>query len=586
MQAFKQACELLAQKRWTEALTAFDAILSADPAHFRAHNNRGVALHNLRRDGEAIAAYDAALRLWPTHAGAWCNRGNALTNLKRFDEALEAYAAALRHDPALCAALDNRGALLMTLSRYEEAARDFELLAELASDHPYARGNLLLARRHVCDWRDHDALRSAVIADLRAGRPALPPFTGLAVLDDPADQTRCAEDWARRYFPSAPDPIARVARPTGARIRLGYLSADFHTHATAHLAVELFERHDRARFETIAFSYGPPVRGAMRARLEAAFDLFLDVSALGDREIAQKLAEHGVDIAIDLKGYTLDGRPGILAHRGAPVQASFLGFPGTLGAPYVDYVIGDAVVTPREHARHYAEKIVRLPHAYQPNSARMAASIPPRAELGLPEDAFVFCSFNNPFKLNADIFAIWMRLLRNVEGAALWLYADERAARNLQREAGAAGVSASRLRFAPHAPQAEHLARLACADLFLDTTPYNAHTTASDALWAGIPVVTLRGETFAGRVAASLLAAAGAPHLVAASAEAYEQLALDLARDPPRLAAIKARLAANRASTPLFDIARFTRDLERAYATMAERHAAGARPAAFDVAGV
>jgi protein O-GlcNAc transferase len=583
MQSFREACDLLAQRRWSEALAAFDGVLAEAPDLHQAHNNRGVALHNLHRDEDALAAYAAALQLAPRYASAWCNRGNALTTLRRYGEALDAYAAALRQDASMRAALDNRGALLMTLNRPEDAARDFEQLLSIAPDHPFARGNLLLARRQTCDWRDHETLRNDVIAGLHARRPALPPFAGLAVLDDPMDQARCAEDWASRFFPPA-DPIVRKPRPWGERVRLGYLSADFHAHATAYLAVEMFERHDRARFETVGFSYGPPKQDSMRTRLESAFDRFVDVSTLSDRAIAEAMAEAEIDIAIDLKGYTLDGRPGILAHRGAPVQASFLGFPGGLGAPYVDYVIADAVVAPPEHQPFYAEKIVRLPHTYQPNSARAAAAPPTRVALGLPKNAFVFCSFNNAFKLTQDTFAIWMRLLRAAEGSVLWLHADAATARNLRNASEAAGINQTRLIFAAHASQDEHIARLTRADLFLDTLPYNAHTTASDALWAGLPVLTLRGETFAGRVAASLLTAAGAPELITASAAEYEALALDLARNPARLAAISARLTASRESTPLFDIARFTRALESAYLTMAERAAAGLPPQAFDVA--
>lgn len=582
MQSFREACDLLAHKRWSEAVAAFDAVLLHTPDIHQAHNNRGVALHNLHRDEEALQAYDKALKLAPRYASAWCNRGNALVTLRRYNEALQAYDAALAEDATMRAALDNRGALLMTLNRAQDAARDFERLLTIAPDHPFTRGNLLLARRQTCDWRDHETLRQGVIADVRAGRPALPPFAGLAVLDHPADQARTAALWTAHYFPAA-EPIVRAPRAPRDRIKLGYLSADFHAHATAYLAAEMFERHDRTRFETIAFSYGPPAQDSMRTRLEAAFDRFVDVSNLSDRTAGEAMAEAQIDIAIDLKGYTFDGRPGILAHRGAPVQASFLGFPGGLGAPYADYLIADAIVAPADHQSFYAEKIVRLPHSYQPNSARAAAAAPTRAALGLPQGAFVFCSFNNAFKLTPDVFAIWMRLMRAVEGAVLWLYADAATAQSLRAASEAAGVDASRIVFAAHAPQAEHLARLQAADLFLDTSPYNAHTTASDALWAGLPVLTMRGETFAGRVASSLLAATGAPELITTSEDEYEALALALARDPARLAAIRARLIANRATAPLFDIDRFTRNIESAYVTMAERAAAGLAPLSFDV---
>ncbi|MES1156362.1 MAG: tetratricopeptide repeat protein [Alphaproteobacteria bacterium] len=577
--AFLAACRMLSQRRWSEALAAFDAVLATEPDYAPAHNNRGVALHNLRRDDEALAAYSAALKLAPADAGAWCNRGNALTSLRRFPEALAAFDAALAHDPSLRAGLDNRGALNLMTARYEAAAHDYAALLALAPDHPFARANLLLARRHLCDWRDHDALRDAIDADARAGRPACPPFAALALLDDPEAQARCASLWTQVYFPPG-TPIV-TAPPTAQEcIRVAYLSGDFHEHATAHLAIEVFERHDRARFETIALSYGPDTGDAMRARLKNAFSEFIDVSELSDRAIAELMAARGVDIAIDLKGYTLEGRPGILAHRGAPVQVSFLGFPGTLGAPYVDYVIADPVIAPREGAASYSEKIVRLPLCYQPNSGRRADAAPTRAELGLPNDAFVLASFNNAFKIAPDMFAAWMRLLRATPGAVLWLYADEACAANLRAHAETAGVDPKRLVFAAHAAHAAHLARLACADLILDTYPYNGHTTASDALWAGVPVITLCGATFASRVAASLVAAAGAPDLATTSLADYEAIALHLARDMRALAEVKARL---KPDAPLFDMARYTRDFEAALEAMLARAIAGLASAPIEL---
>jgi predicted O-linked N-acetylglucosamine transferase (SPINDLY family) len=372
------------------------------------------------------------------------------------------------------------------------------------------------------------------------------------------------------------------------RIRIAYLSADFHSHATAALMAGVFESHDRTRFQTVAISFGPDDRSEMRARLMPAFERFVDVREKSDPEIATTLRQMEIDIAIDLKGYTQDSRPGILAHRPVPIQAGYLGFPGTMGADYIDYIIADAVVIPPEHESFYTEKVVRLPDTYQGNDSkrRIAERTPTRAEAGLPETGFVFCCFNNNFKILPDMFAIWMRLLACVEGSVLWLIEDNAAAaRNLKREAVARGIAADRLVFAPRVNLDVHLARHRLGDLFLDTLPYNAHTSASDALWAGLPVLTCLGTGFAGRVAASLLQAVGMPELVTQSLEAYESLALKLARDSGALDALKAKLARNRMTQPLFDTTRFTRNLEAAYLAMWERHRSGLPPAGFAVSG-
>jgi predicted O-linked N-acetylglucosamine transferase (SPINDLY family) len=367
------------------------------------------------------------------------------------------------------------------------------------------------------------------------------------------------------------------------RIRLGYFSADLReNHPVAQLIAGLFEAHDRSRFELIAFAFGPPARDGMRARIQAAFDQFIEVGNLSDEDVAQLAREHEVDIAVDLMGFTLHNRTGIFAGRAAPVQVSYLGYAGTMGASYIDYLIADQTVIPREHAGHYTEKIAYLPHTFQPNDSRREISTitPDRRSMGLPDRSFVFCSFNHCYKINPEVFAIWMRLLRQIDGSVLWLAGTDPAAeRNLRKEAQARDVSPDRLIFKQRtALLTDHLAQLRLADLFLDTFPYNAHATASDALWTGVPVLTLLGETYAGRVAASLLRAVGLPELITESPEAYEALALELATDAPRLAALRQRLAGNRLTYPLFDTALFTRHIEAAYLAMWERHLAGLPP--------
>jgi len=381
-------------------------------------------------------------------------------------------------------------------------------------------------------------------------------------------------------------PVRAPQRRQAGRIRLAYLSADLYNHATAHLMAELFERHDRTRFELIALSFGPDRRDAMRSRLASAFDRFIDVRHLGDEAIAAYARELGVDIAVDLKGFTIDARPGIFAWRAAPVQVSYLGYPGTLGMESMDYVIADRQLASLADAAFYSEKLVRLPYSYQPNDTGrgIAAILPSRASQGLPEAGFVFCCFNNNYKISPAVWDIWMRLLHQVPGSVLWLLeGNELAVANLRAQAVRSGVAPQRLVFAARAPLDVHLARHRLADLFLDTLPYNAHTTASDALWAGLPVLTLKGHSFAGRVAASLLHAVGLPELVTHNAQDYEALALQLAGDPARLAGFCGKLAIQRDVAPLFDTQRLRLHLESAYEVMYRRSQDGLPPEAFDV---
>ncbi len=397
----------------------------------------------------------------------------------------------------------------------------------------------------------------------------------------PATHRRAAEIRVRERFPAAPVPAAFATRTRRERIRVGYFSADFFEHATSRLMVDLFERHDRSRFEFTAFSFGPDTGDALQRRVAAAFERYLDVRGTADDEVARRARELGLDIAVDLKGLTQDCRPGIFASRAAPVQASFVGYPGTMGADFIDYVIADATLVPPGAEADYVEKIAYLPDSYQPNDSTcpFPEGAFPREELGLPAAGFVFCCFNDNYKILPAVFACWMRVLGRVEGSVLWLLEDnETAARNLRAEAARAGLDPGRLVFAPRRPLQEHLRRHLSAGLFLDTAPYNAHTTASDALWAGLPVLTCPGETFASRVAASLLTAVGLPELIARTPQEYEDLAVALATDPGRLAALRSRLEAGRRTAPLFDTPRFARHLEALYEAMHEQHLAGLAP--------
>jgi predicted O-linked N-acetylglucosamine transferase (SPINDLY family) len=578
------ATEMRGRGQLADAAALYREVLQANPASTDALQGLGFIAFRSGRFDEAERLIAQALAIAPESAEMWNNRGSILGALKRREDARACFDRALQLRPDFSGARANRANALLASGHYDTAARDYEALLAHEPDWPYARGNLVYCRLQTCDWRKIAEEWRAAEAALAAGKRAVPPVLSAALLNSASLQRRAAEILAAEKFPPAPALWRREAY-AHKRLRIAYLSADFHAHATATLTAGLFESHDRQRFETFAFSYGPDDGSAMRARLRAAFDQFFDVAGAGDADIAARLRAHNIDIAVDLKGYTSDSRPGILAFRPAPVQVNYLGFPGTMGTPLMDYIIADGILIPSADDKDYAEKIVRLPDSYQPNDRSRALSAPPtRAQMGLPETGFVFCCFNAAYKLTPEVFARWMRLLNAVEGSVLWLLHEGASpTKNLKREAEARGVSANRLVFAARTRPEDHLARHACADLFLDTFPYNAHTTASDALWTGLPFLTLPGASFASRVGASLLNAAGLPELIAHSAEDYESKALALARERPLLAALRAKLAVARDTTALFDIDRYTRHLERAYETMAERSRRGLPPAGFSV---
>ncbi len=576
--------------RSDDAIASCAKAIALAPKAAYAHNEMGVILAGLERHEEALAHYERALSCDPRHLHATHNRGVALRMLGRADEALAAYAQALALKPDFAEAVASLAILQQLLKRPVEAAASYERLLALAPDYDFALGSMLSERLLACDWRDYEALCARIADATRAGKRADKPFTLMAFSDDPALHLQSARIFAASRYTraaAAATPLPPRAASAGKRLKIAYISADFRDHAVAYLIANLFEAHDRSRFEIHGLSVGPDSDGAMRKRLVSAFDDFADVRAKNDVEIASLMRGRDYDIAVDLMGYTADARTGVLARRVAPVQVNYLGYPGTMGADFIDYILVDPTVAPPGSDAHFAEKTVRLPHCYQANDAKriVAPTAPTRAQAGLPEGAFVFCCFNNAWKISPSIFALWMRLLRRIEGSVLWLLAtNEAAVANLRAAASGHGIDPERLVFAPHAKHAEHLARHVLADLFVDTFPYNAHTTASDALWMGVPLLTYAGSSFPARVAASLLRSVGMPEMVMPSLDAYEAEAVSLAASPARLSALRAKLAQNRSTAPLFDIELFRRGIENAYETMHARAASGQTPAAFDVA--
>jgi len=574
---------LLSLQRYADAVATYDRALALKPQYPEAWRNRGIALMQLSRPADAIASFDKALALRPDFADAWEARGTALMGLRRHAEAIAAYDKVLAWKPATPDLLYHRGNAHANQKNYQDAIRDCEKLLAMEPDYPYARGVLVHAKLQSCDWDGLDAERAKITTALKHGKRTVSPFNLKALSDSAKEQLRCAELWVTHECPPLPTLSGR--RPyRHDRIRLAYISGDFNNTAVGTLMANTFEHHDRERFETIAISFGPIERTPMRVKLEAAFERFIEVSRKTDSEIAAMIRDMQIDIAVDLMGFTGDCRSAIFAHHAAPLQVNYLGFAGSMGAPFMDYIIADPTVIPEEHRRYYAESVAYLPNCYLPaNPAPPIAKRPSRVEAGLPERGFVFASFNNSYKFSAPMFEIWMRLLRAIPESVLWLPQNNPAAmRNLLREAEARGVAAGRMIFAPPIPAVDqYLARLSLADLFLDTLPYNAHSTAIDALSAGVPVLTLLGNSFAGRVAASALKAVNLPKLIAETPAAYERLALELARNPAALAALREKLAGNRTGSPLFDSEGFTRSLEAALQTMWERHERGEPPASF-----
>ncbi len=575
---------LLLLKRRGEALAAYDKALLIKPLLAEALVGRGNVLCDVKRYDEALAAYDKALSIRPDFEAAWLGRGNALNDLKRYDAALAAYDKALSIRPDLAEAWLGRGNLFARTKRSDDAVAAYAKVKALKPDLDFIKGQFIHQKMFACDWSglDHDV--TEIEADIHAGRRAIDPFAWQGLSTSEESLQLCARIWNEARYPR-PAPLPSRQGETQARgagkIRIGYVSGEFREQATSHLIVGLFEAHDKARFDVVAFDNGFDDASPMRGRIESAMDRVVSIRDLDDAEAAKAIYNERIDILVNLNGYFGAERTGVFAYRPAPVQVNYLGFPGTLGAPYIDYIVADRCVLPPEHRAFYDEKVVYLPHSYQANDRKKAISarVFSRAELDLPAQGAVFCCFNNSYKIAPSTFASWIAILQRVDASVLWLLEDnDSEVRNLRNAASQANVDPSRLIFAPRMPLADHLARHRAADVFLDTLPYNAHTTASDALWAGLPLVTQIGSTFAGRVAASLLNAIGLPELITHSHEDYEALAIELALDKEKRLDISARLDRNRLIMPAFDTALFARHMEAAYAAMYRRHREGLPP--------
>ena len=599
---YNQGIALMEGKKNIEAIKSFDRAIELNPAYYAALNNKGIALTNLMRHDAALLAFDQCLNIKPDYIEAGINKAVTLSYLRKYDtslkilssilkefpnnpevwnnkglihlelkesqEALNCFGKALNLKPDSAQILINQGIAMNNLKLFEQAIKTFEKVLRLYPDYELIPGTLLGTKMQICNWENFSKEIDSLCARVQEGKLGSIPFSLLALTSSESIHLQAAKNFISAKYPPSLNVTFPKTQTFTQKIRLGYFSADFHNHATAYLMAELFELHDKDKFELFAFSFGPSIQDQMRARMSAAFNTFIDVRDKSDYEIAKLSNELNIQIAVDLKGFTQDGRTGIFANRAAPIQISYLGYPGTMGAEYIDYIIADRIVIPQESQKFYTEKVLYLPNCYQVNDSKREISnkkFSPH-ELGLPDAGFIFCSFNNSYKITPHTFKSWMQILKKVDGSVLWLLQDNPlAAKNLRAHASSSGVDPNRLIFAERLPLPDHLARHRLANLFLDTLPYNAHTTASDALWAGLPVLTQIGESFASRVSASLLSSIGLPELITRSTEEYESLAVSLAKNPAKLVHIKDKLELGIKNAPLFDARKFTKDIENLF---------------------
>jgi protein O-GlcNAc transferase len=583
------------QGRLDEAISCYQKALQLRPDYFAAYNDMGNAFRDQGKLSEAISCFQMAVQLRPNYFGAYTNMGNAFQDQGKLSEAISCFQKAVKIKPDYPEAYNNMGNAFQDQGKPSEAISCFQKALQLKPDFAEPFVQLVRGLQLTCEWEKLRGLRARLDELTRkaldnGAKPAESPFFNLTRHADPSGNSEVARSWSSdiaRHVANLNIDFLFNGRSSGkTKITVAYLSNDFYNHATAHLMLSLFGLHNRDEFEILCYSYGKDDGSYYRKRIQQDCDQFVDLCNLTQVDAAKRIYEERTDILVDLKGYTQGSRLAICALRPAPIQVTYLGFPGTTGADFFDYIITDRIVTPEGHAPYYSENFVYLPHCYQVNDHTQSLSDKDfkKADFGLPAASFLFSSFNQPYKIDPVMFDVWMKILHQVSEAVLWLqYGNETAERNLKREAEARGIKAERLVFVDKLPKDEHLARLRLADLALDTRIVNGHTTTSDALWTGVPVITLKGSHFASRVSASILTAVGLPELVARSLEEYQALAVRLARNQGELKALRQKLAKKRFTESLFDTPRFVKNLERAYKEMWEIFLAGERPRQIDL---
>jgi len=577
----KSVIALYSNGQIQEALDSVETLTKDYPNEPLLYNISGVCYKAIGQLDAAVKSFEKALALKPDYTEVNYNLGLTFQELDQLDAAVKCYEKAVAIKPDFADAYANQGNVLKGLKRLDEALASLNRAIVLKPDIDFILGDLLHTKMHLCIWDNLENRINELTKKINNGEKVINPFALLALIDDPEIQRKNSETYANEKYPQS-HVLSKIERyPKHKKIRIGYFSADFRDHPVAHLTAELYEIHDRNQFEIHAFSFGPDTEDEMNLRIKAGVDHFHDVLTMSHKDVAMLARSVEIDIAVDLGGFTSNCRTNIFAEGSAPVQVNFLGYPGTMGVNYMNYLIADRTLIPEEKQHHYSEKIVYMPNSYQVNVSKRSVSETSllRHELGLPNTGFVFCCFNNTFKITPPTFAGWMRILKAVEDSVLWLFENNNnTVKNLKKEAMKFGINEDRLVFATHMPVEDHLNRIQLADLFIDTLPYNAHTTASDALRMGLPVLTCIGSSFASRVAASLLNAVNLPELITTTQEQYESLAIELATKPEKLEIIKDKLAKNLPTAPLYDTPLFTRHLESAYLTMYDRYQQGLEP--------
>jgi predicted O-linked N-acetylglucosamine transferase (SPINDLY family) len=572
-------------KEFDEAIRYHQLAIEAYPGSSSAYINNGVAFHGIKKFGEALHNYAQAIDLNPFDPEIFLNMGVTLQELKRYDEAISHYDKALSLKPDYAEGWSNKGNALNSLKRHSQSAKCYLKALEFKVDDSYLLGQAHHQMMLECDWTNYEKNINEIFHLVDERRKGAEPFGFQGIADTEELLKKCAEVYSNDKFPAL-DHLSEFIQYKHHKIRIGYLCGEFREQATSILMTRVWELHDKSNFEIFAFDNGWDDGSDYRQRIEKAFTKIFDISDTSDLEVAKLIQANEIDILVNMNGFFGAERQLVFSYKPAPIQVNYLGFPGTIGIDYIDYIIADKVVIPEGSRKHYIEKLAYLPNSYQANDdkRKISDSKFSRVQLGIPEDAFVFACFNNNYKITPAIFDSWMRILSHTPGSVLWLLADNpKAMDNLIREAAARGIDCLRLIFANRLPISEHLARHGLADLFLDTLPYNAHTTCSDALWAGLPVLTLMGHTFPGRVAASLLSAVGLSELIANTQEEYVSLAIELATNRKKLDGIRERLAKNRLTAPLFNSTLFAKNLETVYIKMYERHLEGLLPECINI---
>ena len=563
------------KKKYSLAIDFINKAIKINPKFAENYNEKGVAFTELKKHQSAIECFDKAININPKYFDALYNKGVVLHELRKLEEAIENYDKALIINSNHVLALNNKGFALQQLKKFDSSLESYYKAFKINPNFDFLLGKIIHTKSLFCNWKFFDENLKNLKNKLNKNEASSLPFATLSLYDSPLLQKKTTETWIKKTYSNINKLKSISKHKPNKKIRLGYYSADFHNHATSHLIAYMFELHDKSKFELFGFSFGPDKNDEMRKRISSSFDHFVDVRLKSDVDIVKLSRNFKIDIAIDLKGITTDARFGIFINRCAPIQISYLGFPGTSGTDLIDYIIAHKTLIPKENQKFFSEKIIYLPDSYQPNdyTKKMSKKVFTREELSLPKNAFVFCCFNQNYKITPNIFNIWMKILKKIEGSVLWLIKDSNeGANNLKKEANKRGINPDKIIFAKRMTISEHLARHKMADLFIDTFPYTAHTTCSDALWSGLPVITLMGQSFASRLSGTLLNAVGLNELIATTEKDYEDLIINLAKDSNQLKIIKNKLEKNKINQPIFNTKLYTKKIESAYKEIYKRY--------------